>query len=212
MCEFGTCQDCLRSIEVLKGLPGLDGVNGISVLTGSGDPGVTPGVESQIYLDTTPPFNLFQYSSGAWQFLGQLQGVDGNGMFLSYTTTLDSATVANLFTAPASLVPDVRTSPSAQFIVSVDEVIARLNYVSRPYVVGSNNLVIEYNGSSVAAVTMGPNLLNATSDTIGKYGPNTNITGIPVGAGLTIKNQSSNPAGGGDGSLFLNIIYHLVRV
>lgn len=41
MCEFGTCQDCLRSVEVLKGLPGLDGVNGISVLTGSGDPGVT---------------------------------------------------------------------------------------------------------------------------------------------------------------------------
>lgn len=212
MCDFGTCQDCLRSVEVLKGLPGLNGVDGISMLTGAGDPGILAGVESQIYLDTTPPFNLFQYQSGAWQFLGRLQGVDGNGMFLSFSTTLDSATVSNLFTSPAALIPDVLTSLSAQFIVSIDEVIARLEYVSRPYVVGSNSLVIEYNGTSIAAVTMGPNLLNATSDTIGKYGPNTNITGIPVGAGVTIKNQSANPSGGGDGMLFLNIIYHLVRV
>ena len=79
MCATGTCDDCLRNVAILSGLPGEDGIDGNRIQIGTGAPDNADFSDDDFYIDRNSPLNFYHKEAGVWVLLGRLQGMDVNG-------------------------------------------------------------------------------------------------------------------------------------
>jgi len=169
------CDDCIRSLEVLKANDGRDGLNGLSVLFGNGVPANTSGQDGQVYIDLTSPKNMWVKISGAWSNAGRLQGLDGNGFFLKTTTFVTGSQVLLLNTNPIPLL----TLPSSSFAVELYGAVAKYTFNSTQYSVSNNPMQIRYANGTVAA-SIPADMIQSSVNAYQKFVPITPSPILPV--------------------------------
>lgn len=140
MCQSGLCDECLRDSRVLAGLNGADGADGLSVLSGSGMPSYSLGVDSQYYIDKVAPFNMYLKSAGVWQLLGRLQGVDGNGFLLRSSMTITPTQIATMDgTVGIDLLPAL---PVGFYYNPIELIMVRDRIGSTPWTAGGGTVYL----------------------------------------------------------------------
>lgn len=206
MCQQGTCDECVRSSRVLAGQDGTDGVDGLSVLSGTGIPDNSLGADTQYYIDKLSPFNFYLKSAGVWNYLGRLQGLDGNGFLLRTTVTIAAADILGSHATPVPLLP---TLPSTVCAVPLS-VVGKLAFNSVAYTFPANyELHIVYETTNAQIGSFYNSFITASSTQVWRA----NLVGsgsyqIPAGKNVMARiNYSGSFAG--DSPVTIDIIYYI---
>ena len=206
MCAQGTCDECLRNVGILKGENGIDGLNGKSVLSGTGVPSNSLGVDGDFYIDKNSPFNFYSKSAGTWGFLGRLQGSNGNGDVFKLTATLTASDLIASHNNPIVIgaVPPVGT------YIQVLGYSASLHYGSVAFANTVGGLDLQYQGGTFIGVVSG-NLLDQIADSvmIGSASSTGNSI-IPTATPLALRYVNSSLMSGNSSvtvTVFYSIIY-----
>ena len=206
MCDFGTCDECLRSVEILKGNNGLDGTNGKSVISATGAPSSLLGVDGDFYVDKNAPFNFYSKSGSSWTLLGRLQGLDGNGFFITETTLITSAQLLASLVSPVVV---TQTPPVGYTIIPVS-IAASLRYNSIPYQ-AQGGMSVVYNDTNHTLVgAWATSFIGASQSVIGVGQVSPQLLGV-TNKPLAIKPNYPYNITVGNSDVLLTIIYYIAQ-
>jgi len=191
----------MRSNRVLQGLPGLPGLNGKTVLSGTGVPDPSLGVDGDFYIDLNAPMNIYLKVAGVWVFKNRLMGVDGNSFFLSESTLITSSQLLNSSSSPVVI---TQTPPIGYAIIPVS-IATSLRFNSAPYVCPYGMHVVYTNSSNQYAASF---QINSSSSVISNYGVPPLIS-IPTGYALAVKPSPSGTITAGNSELLVRVIYYI---
>jgi len=204
MCSEGTCDDCMRSNSVLQGLPGLPGLNGKTVLSGTGVPDPSLGVDGDFYIDLNAPMNIYLKVAGVWVFKNRLMGVDGNGFLYTESTLISSAQLLNSLASPVVV---TQTPPVGYAIVPVS-IVGSLRYNSVPYVCQYGMGVVYNNPSNTFAAAWASFLVTNTVSTMSNA-PVSPQLNIPTDFPLAVRPNYPGNITAGNSELLVRVIYYI---
>lgn len=204
MCSEGTCDDCMRSNRVLQGLPGLPGLNGKTVLSGTGVPDPSLGVDGDFYIDLNAPMNIYLKVAGVWVFKNRLMGVDGNGFLYTESTLISSAQLLNSLASPVVV---TQTPPAGYAIVPVS-IVGSLRYNSVPYVCQYGMGVVYNNPSNTFVAAWASFLVTNTVSTMSNA-PVSPQLNIPTGVPLAVRPNYPGNITAGNSELLVRVIYYI---
>jgi len=204
MCSTGTCDDCLRNVAILSGLPGRDGIDGNRIQIGTGAPNDADYTDDDFYIDRNPPLNFYHKVAGAWTLIGRLQGVDGNGFLYQTSTLITSAELLNSAASPVI----VTQVPPANYVVVPVSIVGSLHYNSVPYVAPYGVAVVYNNGSSNFAAAWASFMVTNTVNTVSNAPVSPQLNMVP-GVALAVKPNSPGTLTAGNSDLLVTIVYYI---
>jgi len=207
---FQFCGDCARSSQCAAALPGLDGVNGKTILSGTTDPNSSIGTDGDFYISKVSPFKFFHKESGQWVYIGNLQGVNGNGFLAIQEVTLTQSEIQNLNTTPVEVLPSLPSN----YVYTIPDAIVILDWNGNTWSTSGGYLSLRYKtATSYQIAQWGPAVLGSSSDKVARGTAWNNFSGnnIPLGSGVEIYHSTTNPSGNG-GIVKIKLVYQIWSV
>ena len=190
---------------MLAGINGTNGADGLSVLSGSGVPSNLLGADTQYYIDKVAPFNMYLKTAGVWNFLGKLQGIDGNGFFIQYNRTLTSSEI-HLSTTPVVLLPTLNNSQA----YCVESVVLTNKFNTTPWTITGGNYFFRYTTNTTTITTaVAGSILTLSSTRLAK--PQLTSTTPSLGSSVELVYLGGTPSAG-DGTLNIQLVYYIITI
>jgi hypothetical protein len=204
MCATGTCDDCLRNVAILSGLPGEDGIDGNRIQIGTGAPDNADFSDDDFYIDRNSPLNFYHKEAGVWVFLGRLQGIDGNGFYLSETTLVSSAALLASDATP----PIITQVPPTGYAIIPVSITGSLRFNSIAYQ-ATQGLSVRYNDNANTFVgNWSAAFIQNTNSGVGTCAISPPLFAIP-GVALNIKPSIGGVITTGNSPLLVRVIYYI---
>lgn len=204
MCATGTCDDCLRNVSILSGLNGRNGIDGNRIQIGTGAPNSGDFNDDDYYIDRNSPLNFYHKVAGAWVFIGRLQGLDGNGFYLTETTLVSSA---QLLASGATPVVISQTPPVGYAIIPVS-ISGSLHYNSIPYVC-NYGMAVCYGGNSYLLIASFVSQTFTTTVDLISNAPVSPQLAIPTATALTLQPSTIGTITSGNSEFLIRVIYYI---
>lgn len=204
MCATGTCDDCLRNVAVLTGLPGRNGIDGNRIQIGTGAPDNADFSDDDYYIDRNAPLNFYHKEAGVWVLIGRLQGLDGNGFLYSESTLVTSSQLLNSMATP----PIITQAPPAGYAIIPISITGSLHYNSIPYQ-ASQGLSVRYNdNANTFLANWSAAFIQSNTSGIAMAGISPPPFAIP-GVALNIKPSIAGVITTGNSDLLVRVIYYI---
>jgi len=204
MCATGTCDDCLRNVAVLRGLNGHDGIDGNRIEIGTGAPNDADYTDDDFYIDRNPPLNFYHKVAGDWILVGRLQGMDGNGFFLTETTLVTSAQLLASDATP----PIITQVPPTGYAIIPVSITGSLRFNSIAYQ-ATQGLSVRYNDNANTFVgNWSAAFIQNTNSGVGTCAISPPLFAIP-GVALNIKPSIGGVITTGNSDLLVRVVYYI---